>query len=468
VKLVIVGAGQVGREILKRLKQNWQIIIIDTDERKLKSIAEFLDSETLNRTVLLQGDGTSRLTLQRAGIGKAKVFVACTGDDEANLEACRIAKEFHIPSIYAVSNHMDHDKWFEKEGISFVNKAVATASILEMQIESGIIEATNIGLGQGEIVEVAVLPTSVLAGYPVGKFTTKKWKVAAIFRGNKLILPSERTIIRPGDRILLIGDPTILKHIVGLVSSGEPQFPLQFGSEEVVLLPKRNSEVLNDAFYIANITKAPSISIYTCFEDNLEIAELAQASCKKKSKVSSLKQCEREFIANILGKEPGIIILPNIYSEIPLHFGIKTFPVDLAETTLVPVMLSKGSSPFKKILVPVSGSFSGYRALEIATEIAIQSKAKLDAVFVSQNGNTGKIEDLKDKIRKFSSLYGIEIELKLLKGNVITEVSRISKYYNLLIIGGRKNVKNNWFTPYPPYYLLHKSKCTSLLICTEK
>jgi nucleotide-binding universal stress UspA family protein len=131
-------------------------------------------------------------------------------------------------------------------------------------------------------------------------------------------------------------------------------------------------------------------------------------------------------------------------------------------------MLSKGSSPFKKILVPVSGSFSGYRALEIATEIAIQSKAKLDAVFVSQNGNTGKIEDLKDKIRKFSSLYGIEIELKLLKGNVITEVSRISKYYNLLIIGGRKNVKNNWFTPYPPYYLLHKSKCTSLLICTEK
>ncbi len=468
MKLVIVGAGQVGREILKRLKQDWQIVIIDSDEEKLKSVTELLDSETLNRTVLLQGDGTSKLMLKRAGVKSAKVFVACTGDDEANLEACRIAKEFHVPSIYAVSNHMEHDNWFEKEGISFVNKAVATASILEMQIESGIIEATNIGLGQGEIVEVAILPTSILAGYPVGKFTTKKWRVAAIFRGNRLILPTDRTVIRPGDRILLIGEPSILKHIVGLVSSGEPQFPLQFGSEEFVLLPKENKKTLKDALYMANVTKVPSISINTCFEYTNEVLNFAQLNCKKKIKISSLKQCEKEFFANILSKEIGTIILAPYYSEIPLYFGIKTFPIELAEATLIPVIIARGTSPFKRILVPVSGSFSGYRALEIATEIAIQTGAKLDAVFVMEDEETKRIEDLKDKIRKFSSLYGLEIELKTLKGNVITEVSKLSKNYDLLIVGGRRNVKSNWFKPYPPYFLLHKSKCSSLLICTGR
>ncbi len=463
MRLLIIGAGQVGREILKRLKQSWQITVIDHDEKKLKSIPDLLDSETLNRTVLLQGDGTSRLILKRAGIQEAKVLVACTGDDEANLEICRIAKEFLVPSIYAVSNHMEHDRWFEREGINFVNKAVATASVLETQIESGIIAATNIGLGQGEIVEVAILPTSILAGYPVGKFTTKRWRVAAIFRGRRLVLPKDSTVIRPGDRILLVGDPAVLKHIVGLISSGESQFPLQFGSEEVIFLPEPDENVMKESCYIREIARVSSTVVYPCFGD----AEKLNLSCHPRANVVPLSQCKREFISKVVEREPGIIIFPP-YGEVPLAVGMRTFPLEVAEMLLVPVLMARGTTPYRKVLVPISGSFSGYRALEIGIEIALQSKSKLDAVFVSQTESSRKVDDLRDRVRKLSSLYGINIELKVKVGNVVNEVSKLSSSYDLLVVGGRKGIRSSWFNPYPPYYMFHRAKCSSLFICTGR
>jgi Trk K+ transport system NAD-binding subunit len=78
MKLIIVGAGEVGRELIKRLQKDWFIAVIDEDEEKLQNIIDLLDSSSMNKTILLQGDGTSRLMLKKAGIEDAKAFVACT------------------------------------------------------------------------------------------------------------------------------------------------------------------------------------------------------------------------------------------------------------------------------------------------------------------------------------------------------------------------------------------------------
>ncbi len=465
MKLIIVGAGEVGRELIKRLQKDWKLVVIDQDEEKLRKVVELLNSESLNRVVLLQGDGTSKLLLKKAGIEDATAFTACTGDDEVNVEACRIAKEFGVPTIFAVSNSTGNDDKYEKEGINYVNKAVATASLLERQVESGIVTPTNVGLGQGEIVEVSVMPTSILAGYPVGKFTSRRWRIVAIFRGDKLILPRSKTIIKPGDRILIVGDPKILKYIVGLIKSGEPQFPLQFGTEEVVFLPEFSEKTVKDARFFYENTKLSKVSFYVCGVKKGTFTVPFEEMKKGEVRVKELKGCEKEFFQSIKEENFGLVIMPDKYKEFPLFFGIKTFPILVAEETLSPVAVARGTTPVERILVPVSGSFSGIRALEVGIELSLMLGASLTALYVSPFENDGRVETLREKITKFSTMYKVPIEFKVRYGNPVREFAGESRNYNLAVIGARKGKKTNWFNPYAPYHMLHRSRCTSILIC---
>ncbi len=465
MKLILVGAGEVGRELIKRLQKDWNIVVIDQDEGKLKKLVELLDSDSMNKVVLLQGDGTSKLMLKRAGIEEATVFVASTGDDEANFEACRLAKEFDVPTVYAVSNSTESDKLYEREGINFVNKAVATASQLEREIESGVVIPTNIGLGQGEVIEVRVMPTSIIAGYPVGKFSSRRWRIVAIFRGDKLIIPKPKTVVRPGDRVLIVGDPKILRYIAGLIKSGEPQFPLQFGVEEVIFLPSRDPKVLKDGRFFYENTKIQKLSIYYCQGEVKEEVELFNQTGREKVKLKKLTGCERELFDLLKEENFGLIVMPNKYKEFPLYLGIKTFPIIVAEETLSPVMVARGTTPIEKILVPVSGSFSSLRALEVGIELSLMTSAKLSALFVSPSQRDPKVNSLREKITKISHMYKVPIEFVRRVGNPVREFSRESKNYDLTVIGARKGRKVNWFSPYPPYFMVHRSKCSSILIC---
>ncbi len=464
MKLIIVGAGEVGRELIKRLQKEWSITVIDEDEDKLKKIIEMLDSESMNRTVLLQGDGTSKLMLKKAGIEEAKAFVACTGDDEVNIEACRLAKEFNVSSIFAVSNSTENDRLYEKEEINFVDKAVATASLLEREIESGIVTPTNIGLGKGEIIEVTVMPTSIIAGYPVGKFSSKRWRIVAIFRGDRLILPKQKTIVKPGDRVLIVGDPKILKYISGLIKSGEPQFPLQFGVEEVVFLPENDFRAVSDARFFFNSTKLQKISVYSCFpvDDSLRSQFPQQRRILKT--IKHLKQCEKEFIEIIREENFGLIVIPDKYKEFPLFLGIKPLPILAAEETYSPVLIARGTSPVKKIIVPISGSFSSFRALEAATELSLMWEAELTAIYVASGDSDRKVQPLKERLAKFSNMYKIPINFTVRVGNPVTEFAKESKKAQLAVIGARKRT-TNWFNPYPPYHMIHRAACSAILIC---
>ena len=465
MKLIIVGAGEVGRELIKRLQKEWKLVVIDQDEEKLHRVVELLNSESLNRVVLFQGDGTSKLLLKKAGIEEATAFTACTGDDEVNLEACRIAKEFGVPTIFAVSNSTENDEKYEKEGINYVNKAIATASLLERQIESGVITPTNVGLGQGEIIEVSVMPTSILAGYPVGKFTSRRWRIVAIFRGDRLILPRPKTVIKPGDRILIVGDPKILKYIAGLIKSGEPQFPLQFGTEEVVFLPGRSEETIKDARFFYENTKLMKVSFYPCFSEDSSFAKSFEGIKRGEIRTKKLKTCEKEFFQEIKDENFGLIVMPDRYREFPLFLGIKTLPVLVGEETLSPVAIARGTTPVERILVPVSGSFSGIRALEVGIELSLMLNASLTALYVSPFENDGRIENLRERITRLSTMYKVPIEFKVRYGNPIREFADESRNFSLAVIGARKGRKTNWFNPYPPYHMIHRAKCTSILIC---
>lgn len=87
--VLIVGGGKVGSYLTRALvSQGHEVVIVEKQERKVRLLEQLLE-----QNVAVVGDGCDPLVLDEAGLRRADVVVADTGDDEDNLVVCLIAKK---------------------------------------------------------------------------------------------------------------------------------------------------------------------------------------------------------------------------------------------------------------------------------------------------------------------------------------------------------------------------------------
>lgn len=102
------------------------------------------------------------------------------------------------------------------------------------------VSAQFVGLRSGDIIEVMVPFGSSFAYRHVGNIEQREWRIGAIYRTNELILPTPATMILPGDNLLLIGQPNILKNVHKAIKLESGQFPAPFGRNAYMLLDMAN------------------------------------------------------------------------------------------------------------------------------------------------------------------------------------------------------------------------------------
>lgn len=90
--------------------------------------------------------------------------------------------------------------------------------------------AQNVGLGEGEVMEVLVPFGSAYVYRHVGAIEQSQWRIAGIYRDRKLILPNDRTLIHPNDLLLLVGEPDVLISIYRSFKRELGHFPAPFGT----------------------------------------------------------------------------------------------------------------------------------------------------------------------------------------------------------------------------------------------
>ena len=90
--------------------------------------------------------------------------------------------------------------------------------------------AQNVGVGEGEIMEVLVPFGSSFVYRHIGVIEQKDWRIVAIYRNRKLIMPSRRRMIQPNDLLVLVGEPSVLKSVYRAIKRELGQFPEPFGS----------------------------------------------------------------------------------------------------------------------------------------------------------------------------------------------------------------------------------------------
>ena len=126
------------------------------------------------------------------------------------------------------------------------------------------------GLRKGEILEVQVPASSSFKYknvYLLNSENRNKWRIVAIYRNDNLILPTHMSEIEPYDRLLIVGQPNILKDVYKNIKKDVGMFPAPYGNNIYLLIDraemdrKEVSKLLKSAIYLQRKTKSKKLII---------------------------------------------------------------------------------------------------------------------------------------------------------------------------------------------------------------
>ncbi len=214
MKMLIVGAGQVGQEVARKLVSDHTVHLIDSDISTLDSVPRSIE--------VTHGDGTELDVLKKAGLKQADVLIVTTNLDQTNIMICNTAKlEKDIFTIARVMNTDYLQTWQKSTGAFGVDLMLGRA----LQAAENIVRlityssrrqpAREMEYFVDNRVQMAVYEVpdgSPLAGNSVAvsdRFS--RLTFGAIFRDDKIIFPRGQDTIETGDKVAVIGDPARVK-----------------------------------------------------------------------------------------------------------------------------------------------------------------------------------------------------------------------------------------------------------------
>jgi trk/ktr system potassium uptake protein len=211
MKIVILGAGQVGASVAESLvsEQN-DITVVDLEPQRLRALQERLDL----RTVL--GSGAHPSVLTEAGIEDADLLVAVTQSDETNLVACRLAaRMFNVPRRIArvrATDYLANERVLGEDGfdvdLSICPEQILTDYIVKLVEFPEALQVLDFAHGKVSLVAVRAFSGGPLVGHPLKDLRKHipniDTRIVAIFRGDRSIVPDGDTVIEAGDEVFCL------------------------------------------------------------------------------------------------------------------------------------------------------------------------------------------------------------------------------------------------------------------------
>jgi trk system potassium uptake protein TrkA len=215
VYVIIAGAGKVGWNLARELiGRDQEVTLIESDHAKYRVVAQELAH------AIQYGDATELWVLERAGIQRADLMIAVTGDDEDNMLICQMAKEkYGAQRIVARVNNPRNLQHFRLLGVQpAVSATDLILRLIEHEVpEYGLVQLLALEEEHLEIIEVEVGEGSQAAGAHVGDVQLPLGSlIISILRGGTGFVPQADTVIEAGDQVMLILDPGLEAEITPL------------------------------------------------------------------------------------------------------------------------------------------------------------------------------------------------------------------------------------------------------------
>jgi trk system potassium uptake protein TrkA len=212
VKIIILGAGQVGRTAayhLSREEAN-DVTVIDQNEEILRDLQDRLDIRTVN------GNASSPRVLEAAGIAGTDILVALTNSDEVNMLACQVAWTlYRTPKKIArvrSADYTERDQLFGENGVAvdvwISPEQLVTEYVARLIRYPGALQVLDFADGRVRLVGIRALQGGPLVGQELSALRkhipTADARVAAIYRAGKSVKPEGTTVIEDGDEVFFL------------------------------------------------------------------------------------------------------------------------------------------------------------------------------------------------------------------------------------------------------------------------
>ncbi|WP_311171306.1 Trk system potassium transporter TrkA [Halobellus ordinarius] len=293
MRVIIVGAGQVGSSIAADLADEHDVIVVDCDGDRVEELNYSLD------VLAVTGDGTSVSTLEEAGIDDADMVIASTDDDETNLVICSTVKAVSGAFTIARVKQTEYLRTWEGSerafGVDFMvcTNLLAAESIVRMIGLPAARDVDPFAGGKVQMAEFEVDEGSPIAGQTVeeaDRFDSLTF--VAILRNGCVEIARGKTVVEAGDRAVVIGSPESVQEFARSVDPEETAG----AAEEVVIIG--GSEI---GYHIARLLEERGFKPRLVERDEERARELAEelpGTVVMKSDATDIEFLEREHVGD--------------------------------------------------------------------------------------------------------------------------------------------------------------------------
>jgi len=223
VKIIIVGAGEVGYHIASRLaSENKDVVIIDKSADAVRRVSENIDVQAI------VDSGSSPVVLEQAGVRQADILLAVTDSDEVNLVAC-LSANMLSPATKKLARirHGDFDGYHEilKKEAPHIDTVInpeieVVKTIYRLMKVPGAVDMGAFAQGRVKFVGLRIEEASAMAGVKLSEFDAMFGRarplIAAIVRNEDLIVPRGSNRLMPGDLVYFISEQKNMAETVKL------------------------------------------------------------------------------------------------------------------------------------------------------------------------------------------------------------------------------------------------------------
>jgi len=204
--IMILGLGKIGRLLAKSLQIDYNVKIIEHDKNKAKKYSPDFDE-----CLTLIGDGLDLELLESENIFEIDCFIASTENQETNMLASMIAKNYNVKQVIMHINSSTYLKPMRRIGVdAIVSKNISAVNEILNIIES---DKEEIQISRFEDIDIDVLQIHVLEN---SKYFNRNYKITdipesiclgAIIRNEEIIIPSFNTQIEINDELIIFLKP---------------------------------------------------------------------------------------------------------------------------------------------------------------------------------------------------------------------------------------------------------------------
>jgi trk system potassium uptake protein TrkA len=205
--VLIAGGGKVGANLARSLlRVLHEVTLVEQRRDRYERLEDEFEH------VVVQGDATEVMVLERAGIQRPpSIVVAATGDDEDNIVICQLAREkYGVEKVIARVNDPRNQAHFDLLGVSPTVCATSSLmALIEHEVpEHGLVHLLELPKENVEIVEVQISPEASCTGQSIAQLQLPEGsRLISVKRNGQFEIAEGATVLRPGDQVLAILQP---------------------------------------------------------------------------------------------------------------------------------------------------------------------------------------------------------------------------------------------------------------------